>query len=374
VVPGRTNEFCERRARLRVLITGVTGMAGSHLAEYALSLPGVEVFGIYRWRSRMDNLNDLIEAGRVTRIAGGGNVRSAAELASRIEAEARPDHLNLILGDLSDPSSMRRLIAGLRPDRIFHLAAQSFVPASWDSPAETLQLNVIGQVNLFEAIREAEIDPLVHVAGSSEEYGLVYPHEVPMKETNPLRPLSPYAVSKVGQELLAWQYHRSYGLRAIVTRGFNHTGPRRGENFVTSSFALQIAQIERDLKPPVIEVGDLQSRRDWTDVRDTVRAYWLTLEHGDPGDVYNIGTGVSRSVGEMLDVLLTLTHRKVEIRVDPSRLRPSDVTLLWSDPSKFQAKTGWQPEIPFYKTMSDLLDYWRQRLATTSAATLSKKE
>ena len=359
---------------MRVLITGVTGMAGSHLAEYALTLPGVEVFGIYRWRSRMDNLNELIDAGRVTRIAGGGNVRSAADLARSIESDTRPDHLNLILGDLNDPSSMRRLIAGLRPDRIFHLAAQSFVPASWDAPAETFQLNVIGQINLFEAIREADIDPLVHVAGSSEEYGLVHPDEVPMKETNPLRPLSPYAVSKVGQELLAWQYFRSYGVRAIVTRGFNHTGPRRGENFATSSFALQIAQIERGLKPPVIDVGDLQSRRDWTDVRDTVRGYWLTLDHGDPGDVYNVGTGVSRSVGEMLDVLLSLTHRKVEIRVDPSRLRPSDVTLLWSDPSKFQSKTGWRPEIPFEKTMNDLLDFWRQRLSTAATTALAQRE
>lgn len=337
-------------------------MAGSHLAEYALTLPGVEVFGTYRWRSRMDNLSDLVEAGKVNRIAGGGNVRSASELSERVAAEAIDGHLNLILADLSDPSSMRRLIAGLMPDRIFHLAAQSFVPASWESPAQTLDLNVIGQVNLFEAIKESALDPLVHVAGSSEEYGLVLPHEVPMKETNPLRPLSPYAVSKVTQELLAWQYYKSYGLRAVVTRGFNHTGPRRGEVFATSTFAKQIAQIEKGLKPPYIEVGDLESKRDWTDVRDTVRGYWLALERGEPGEVYNVGSGVCRTCGEMLQVLLNHTDRQIDVRVDPSRLRPSDVKILWADVGKFQQRTGWRPEIPFEKTMSDLLNYWRCRV------------
>jgi GDP-4-dehydro-6-deoxy-D-mannose reductase len=348
---------------LRVLITGVTGMAGSHLAEYALALPDVQVYGTYRWRSRLDNLEDLTSAGRVHRIASGGNVQSAADLARHVDRETKNGCLNLLLGDLSDPSSMRRVIAGVRPDRIFHLAAQSFVPASWDAPAETMDLNVIGQVHLFEAIRESGLEPLVHVAGSSEEYGLVYPDEVPMKETNPLRPLSPYAVSKVAQELLAWQYHRSYGLHTVVTRGFNHTGPRRGENFVTSSFAMQIAQIEKGLKPPVIDVGDLDSKRDWSDVRDIIRGYWLSLERGKPGEVYNIGSGVSRSVGEMLQVLLGLSSRKVEVRVDSSRLRPSDVKILWADCSKFAAQTGWHPEILFTQTMSDLLEYWRRRLS-----------
>ena len=347
---------------MRVLITGVTGMAGSHLAEYALTLPDVEVYGTYRWRSRMDNLSDLIAAGKVNRVAGGGNVRSASELSERIASEALAGHLNLVLGDISDPSSMRRLIAGLRPDRIFHLAAQSFVPTSWDAPAQTLELNILGQVHLFEAIRDAEIDPLVQGAGSSEEYGLVFPDEVPMKETNPLRPLSPYAVSKVAQEHLAWQYHQSFGLRAVVTRGFNHEGPRRGEMFSTSTFAKQIAQIEKGLQPPIIDVGDLESKRDWTDVRDTVRGYWLALERGKPGEVYNIGSGVCRSCDEMLHTLLRHTSHHIDIRVDPSRLRPSDVKILWADATKFRDQTGWYPEIPFEKTMSDLLDYWRCRV------------
>src|SRR5262249_42755611 len=182
-------------------------MAGSHLAEYVLKQPDVTVYGTYRWRSRMDNLDDLERDRKLNRIAAGGNARSAAELAQRVEVETKAGSLNLLLADLADPSSIRRLIAALRPDRIFHLAAQSFLPSSWDAPAETLALNAGGQINLFEAIRETGIDPLVHVAGSSEEYGLVYEHEVPMTETNPLRPLSPYAVSKVTQELLAWQYH-----------------------------------------------------------------------------------------------------------------------------------------------------------------------
>lgn len=348
---------------MRVLITGVTGMAGSHLAEYLLTIPDIQVYGIYRFRSRLDNLADLIAAQRVNYIAKGGNVRSGEELDRRIDAEAHPNKLNLLLGDLTDPSSIRRVIAGLRPDRIFHLAAQSFVPASWEAPAQTFDLNVQGQIHLFEAIREAGVDALVHVAGSSEEYGLVLPDEVPMKETNPLRPLSPYAVSKVTQELLSYQYHQSYGLKAVVTRGFNHTGPRRGEQFATSSFAMQIAQIEKGVRAPVIDVGDLESKRDWTDVRDTVRGYWLALERGKPGDVYNVGSGTTRTCAEMLDVLLSHTDHRVEVRVDASRLRPSDVKILWADSSKFTAQTGWKPEIPFETTMRDLLDYWRARLA-----------
>ena len=351
-----------QEATLRVLITGITGMAGSHLAEYCLRLEGVEVFGTYRWRSRFDNLADLEQEGRLNFVAGGGNVVDVRKLRAAVERETIPGKVNLLVADIADASSMRRLVAAVEPDRIFHLAALSFVPGSWNAPSETFNVNVVGQINLFEAIRDAGLDPLVHVAGSSEQYGLVYEHEVPMKESNPFRPLSPYAVSKVAQELLAWQYHRSYGLRTVVTRGFNHTGPRRGEVFVTSSFAKQIAEIEKGLRPPVIEVGDLTSKRDWTDVRDTVRAYWLALERGQPGEVYNVGSGKARSVGEMLECLLGFTTRRIEIRQDPSRLRPSDVKILWADVGKFQRQTGWQPEIPFEQTLRDLLDYWRRRL------------
>ncbi len=347
---------------MRVLITGITGMAGSHLAEYALGLDGVEVFGTYRWRSRFDNLSDLQREGRVSFVAGGGNVVDVPRLQAAVDREASPEKVNLLVADIADASSMRRLVAAVRPDRVFHLAALSFVPGSWNAPAETFEVNVVGQINLFEAIRDSGLDPLVHVAGSSEQYGLVHEHEVPMTESNPFRPLSPYAVSKVAQELLAWQYHRSHGLKTVVTRGFNHTGPRRGEIFVTSSFAKQVAEIEKGLRAPVVEVGDLTSRRDWTDVRDPVRGYWLALEKGQPGEVYNVGSGVSRSIGEMLDVLLSLTRRRIEVRQEASRLRPSDVKILWADPSKFKRQTGWQPEIPFEQTMRDLLDYWRKRV------------
>jgi GDP-4-dehydro-6-deoxy-D-mannose reductase len=227
---------------------------------------------------------------------------------------------------------------------------------------ETFQANVIGQINLFEAIRSRGITPRVHIAGSSEEYGLVYPHEVPMKETNPLRPLSPYAVSKVAQELLAWQYFRSYGLQTVVTRGFNHSGPRRGQVFSTSSFAKQIAEIDKGLRPPVIYVGDLESQRDWTDVRDMVRGYWLALEKGLPGEVYNVGSGFTRRIGDMLNILLSLSNNHIELRQDQARLRPSDVKILWADITKFCQQTGWEPVIPFEQTMRDLLDYWRARV------------
>ncbi|MBI2940884.1 MAG: GDP-mannose 4,6-dehydratase [Chloroflexi bacterium] len=347
---------------MRVLITGVTGMAGSHLAEFALRETSAEVYGTYRWRSRLDNLVDLDRQGRVNFVAYGGNVHDPASLAAYIAREAKPRALNLLPADLADPVSVRTLISAVQPDRIFHLAAQSFVPTSWHAPADTLQLNIIGQLHLFEAIRAAGIDPLIHVAGSSEEYGLVYEHEAPIKESNPLRPLSPYAVSKVGQEMLAWQYHRSYGLQTVVTRGFNHTGPRRGEVFVTSSFAKQIAEIERGIRPPVVQVGDLSPRRDWSDVRDIVRGYWMALEYGVPGSVYNIGSGIARSIEEMLHVLLKQSRADVQVVVDPSRLRPSDVLLLWADTSAFRRQTGWEPRIPFEQTMGSLLDYWRERV------------
>src|SRR5206468_8931379 len=195
-----------------------------------------------------------------------------------IEHAFAPGKINLIDCDLLDAFSVNKLIGSVRPDRIFHLAAQSHVPTSWNAPAATLQDNIMGQLNIFEAVRQTGIDPLIQIAGSSEEYGMVYPDEVPMRESNPLRPLSPYAVSKVAQEMLAYQYHQSYGIKSIVSRGFNHSGPRRGENFVDSSFARQIALIEKGHQDAIIYVGDLTSKRDFTDVRDMVRAYWLMLE------------------------------------------------------------------------------------------------
>jgi len=318
---------------MRVLITGITGFAGSHLAEYILqNHPGVEIYGIIRWRSRMDNIVPI------------------------------QDKVTLIEADLKDPTSLRAALSEARPERIFHLAAQSFVPTSWKCPAETFAINAIGQINLFETILSLKVEPKIQIAGSSEEYGQVFSDEIPMKETNPLRPLSPYAVSKVAQDLLAFQYFKSYGLRVVRTRGFNHTGPRRGDVFVTASFARQIAEIEKKKRPPVIHVGNLEAKRDFTDVRDIVRAYWLSLEKGVEGDVYNIGSGQAYSMQELLDLLMSLSRAKMEVKVDPARLRPSDVPVLLADASKFRDLTGWKPRIPFKQTILDLLNYWREKV------------
>ena len=324
---------------MRALITGITGFAGSHLAEYLLNdHPDVEVFGTYRWRSRMDNVEHL---------------------RSRIR---------LLEADLRDYTSMHAALEKSKPDVIFHLAAQSFVPSSWTAPNETLTTNVSGQTNLFEAIRALRLDPVVQIACSSEQYGLVLPDETPIKETNPLRPLSPYAVSKVAQDYLGYQYFQSYGLKVVRTRGFNHTGPRRGQVFVTSNFCSQVAAIELGLQEPVIRVGNIEAIRDFTDVRDMVRAYWLAVTRAKPGEVYNIATGNGIRIREMLERLISLGKVDVKIEVDPDRLRPSDVEILIGDASKFKADTGWEPRIPFEQTLNDLLDYWRKTLSRRQAA------
>lgn len=233
---------------------------------------------------------------------------------------------------------------------------------SWVAPSETLMTNIVGQVNLLEVIRIEGIDCSVHIAGSSEEYGLVYPEEIPIKETNPLRPLSPYGVSKVAQDFLGFQYFKSYGLKIVRTRAFNHTGPRRGEVFVTSNFSKQIAEIEKGKKEPIIYVGNLEAVRDFTDVRDVVKAYHLALTKGEIGEVYNICSGEGYKIREVLDILRSLTKQKITIKPDPQRMRPSDVELLVGDPSKFISKTGWKRTYSFQKTLEDLLNYWRERV------------
>jgi GDP-4-dehydro-6-deoxy-D-mannose reductase len=340
-------------------------MAGSFLAEYlAENHPDVEVFGTFRWRSKLDNLQHLRTRGLLNVLDEGQRITDQQSLRRFVKR----GKVTVIDCELQDASAVRGVIRAVQPERIFHLAAQSFVPTSWTAPAATLNNNISSQVNLFEAIRESRLDPIVHIAGSSEEYGLVYPDEAPIKESNPLRPLSPYAVSKVAQEMLAIQYFRSYGLRCVVSRGFNHTGPRRGQVFATSSFAKQIAEIEAGLRPPLLDVGDLESKRDWTDTRDMVRAYWLATDKigeasgTQAGEVYNIGRGECMAVGEMLDVLLSHTSTRIEIEQDPARMRPSDVRLLWANVDKFKSATGWEPVIPFDQTMADLLDYWRERV------------
>src|SRR5437870_4917635 len=319
-------------------------MAGSFLAEYlADHHPDVEVFGTFRWRSKLDNLQDLRNRDKLNILDEGQRITDEPSLRRFVKR----GKITVIDCELQDGSAVRGVIRAVRPEKVFHLAAQSFVPTSWTAPAATLTNNIVSQVNLFEAIREARLDPVIHVAGSSEEYGLVYPDEAPISEGNPLRPLSPYAVSKVAQETLAIQYFRSYGLRCVVTRGFNHTGPRRGQVFATSSFAKQIAEIEAGLRKPIIEVGDLESRRDWTDTRDMVRAYWLATERGEPGEVYNTGRGTCISIGHMLDVLLSHSNVDIAREQDPSRMRPSALRLLWANVDTFKAAADWEPVIPF---------------------------
>jgi GDP-4-dehydro-6-deoxy-D-mannose reductase len=250
---------------------------------------------------------------------------------------------------------------------VVHLAAQSFVGASWQTPAETLSTNIISQVNLLEGIRRFTIAPRVLVVGSSEEYGFVCPDELPIRETNPLRPLSPYAVSKVAQDMMGYQYFMSYGLPIIRTRAFNHEGPRRGEVFVTSNFAKQVAEIEVGMREPTMSVGDLTPRRDFSDVRDVVRGYWLLLERGEPGEVYNLCSGRAWAIRQVLEFLLEQSRvKRIAVETDPARLRPSDVMILEGDSSKIRKATGWEVEIPFERTLKDLLAYWRQRTMSSA--------
>jgi GDP-4-dehydro-6-deoxy-D-mannose reductase len=322
----------------RVLVTGVTGFAGSHLVDYMLERGDCEIIGIQRWRSRTENIEHFM------------------------------NRITMLECDLRDATSTRDTLEKARPDWIFHLAAQSFVPTSWIAPTESLTTNVLAQVNLFEAVRHLGLKCRIQLACSSEEYGLVHENEVPIRETNPLRPLSPYAVSKVTQDLLGYQYWMSWKLDSVRTRGFNHEGPRRGPVFVASDFAKQIADIERGRKPPILSVGNLEARRDFTDVRDMVRAYWLALEKCEPGEVYNIARGKAWSIRQVLDMLLGMTKVKIEVRQDPARLRPSDVPVLIGDNSKFVRLTGWEPKIPFEQTLRDMLEYWRQQTAAPAAS------
>ena len=316
----------------RALITGITGFVGSHMAELLLK-EDFEVSGISRWRSNKSNLINI-----------NGSVK-------------------LLEADLLDPHSLDTLLLEIRPDYIFHFGAQSFVQASWTSPSVTLEINVVGSANLFEAVRKSKINPRIQIACSSEEYGLVEKNEMPIKETNPMRPLSPYAVSKIAMDYLGYQYFKSYGLQIVRTRGFNHTGPRRGEVFAESTFAKQIAQIEKGINTPIIYVGNLKAIRDYTDVRDMVRGYMLAAQQGDAGEVYNICTGIGHTMEEVLKILLKFSKvKKIKIQKDPDRMRPSDVDVLIGDNRKFKKVTGWRPTIPFEKTMEDLLNYWRENV------------
>lgn len=313
---------------MKILITGLTGFVGSHMAEYCQS-KGCEVYGTTRWRSDNQNIKHL-------------------------------DHLNLIECDLTDSNAVLSVIEKVKPDRIFHLAAQSYVHASWIEPMQTLDTNIRSELNILEAIRRIpNYDPLIQIAGSSEEYGNA--ENMPITEDTPLLPVSPYGVSKVTQDLLARQYFKSYGIRTIVTRAFNHTGRRRGEVFVCSNFAKQVAQIEKGLAKPVILHGNLTAQRDFTDVRDMVHAYWLALEKGEPGEVYNICSGKAIKVKSILQKLISFSNVKIELKEDPERMRPSDLEVLLGNCDKFKKVTGWEPQYNISDTLKDILDYWREK-------------
>jgi GDP-4-dehydro-6-deoxy-D-mannose reductase len=319
---------------MKILITGITGFVGSHLAEYCLTKPDIKVYGTVFSHHLGDELRRI---------------------------EHIKDKIELFECNLANRIATQRVLEKIKPDKIFHLAAQSFVPTSWKSPEDTLMNNILSELNIFESVRELGISPVIQIACSSEEYGLVYENEIPITEKNILRPLSPYGVSKVAQDTLACQYHHSYGLKTVITRAFNHEGPRRGEQFVTSDFAKQIAQIEKGKREPIIYVGNLEAKRDYSDVRDVVKAYWLATEKCNYGEPYNICSEKTMTIKSVLDILLSLsTTKNIQIKQDQERMRPSDVQILLGDCSKFKQATGWRPEIPFEKTLEDTLNYWRE--------------
>lgn len=322
------------------LITGITGMVGSHLADHLLAHTDWEIHGLLRWNDDLTNVDHLLP-----RINDG-------------------DRVHLHYGDLHDPPSLARAADASAPDYVFHLAAQSYPKTSFDAPLETLETNILGTAALLEALRHAGGTPIVHVCASSEVFGRVPRELLPIAEDAPFHPASPYAISKVGTDLIGRFYAEAYGMCVMTTRMFTHTGPRRGDVFAESSFAKQIALIEEGRIPAVLHVGNLDSLRTWSDVRDAVRAYHLLVTvQPTPGAYYNIGGTHTCTVGAMLQHLLSLsTHDDIEVRVDPERLRPIDADLQVPDTGKFRAHTGWRPQIPFAQTMQDLLDWWRMRV------------
>ena len=315
---------------MRALITGIAGFVGSHLADAIQAETDWEAWGtILNERDRV-----VVPDGAIPRLV-----------------------------DLRNPDAVRALINEARPDFIFHLAGQAYVPQSWADPWGTYETNVRSQLNLFEAVGAADLSPRIIAVGSNEEYGLVREVDLPVSEDAPLRPNSPYAVSKIAQDFMGLQYFLDRGLAVMRVRPYNHFGPRQNERFVTPSFAKQIAEIECGLRPPVLRLGNMSARRDFTDVRDMARAYTLLMQRGAPGEVYNIGSGRARSVREMLDIMLAASPVKVTEETDPDKFRPSDVPISYCDPSKFKRDTGWEPRIPFEQTVLDVLNEWRTRIA-----------
>jgi GDP-mannose 4,6-dehydratase len=323
-------------------ITGLTGMVGSHLVDFLLQETDWEIYGLCRWNDDFTNINHLIPLIN------------------------KKERVKLIYGDLNDYPSLQKAVATSNPDYVFHLAAQSYPKTSFSAPLETLQTNIIGTANLLEAIKESTSDPTIHVCASSEVFGRVSADKLPIDEEVTFHPASPYAISKVGTDLVGRFYGEAYGMRVMTTRMFTHTGPRRGDVFAESTFAKQIAMIEAGIIPPIIKVGNLDSMRTWSDVRDAVRAYYMLVTvNPQCGEYYNIGGTFSCTVREMLQHLVSLsTVENIKVEIESERLRPIDADLQVPDTNKFQAHTGWEPQISFEKTMLDLLNYWRDIIST----------
>jgi GDP-mannose 4,6-dehydratase len=325
----------------KALITGITGMVGSHLADYLLEKSDWEIVGLQRWRSPLDNIGHLLERAN------------------------RGDRLKLVYGDLRDTLSIDKVISDAKPDYVFHLAAQSFPRTSFDAPLDTLDTNIQGTTRVLEAVRQHCPEAIVHVCSSSEVFGRVPQEKLPIDEECTFHPASPYAISKVGTDLVGRFYAEAYGMTVMTTRMFTHTGPRRGDVFAESSFAKQIALAEAGFIEPIIRVGNLKSLRTIADVRDAVHAYFLLVTvNPQAGEYYNIGGQYTTEIGQILDHLISLSRLKNDLRVevDPDRLRPIDADLQVPNTDKFTNHTGWSPNIPFEQTMSDLLTYWRDRV------------
>lgn len=340
---------------MKALITGITGMVGSHLCDFLLEHTNWNVYGVCRWRSPLDNVEHLLERAN------------------------QKDRLFFEYADLNDQTSLIRIIQNVRPDYVFHLAAQSYPLTSFTAPIDTLNTNILGTCRLLEAVRlEMEQDrdyhPVIHVCASSEVFGKIPPEKKPetgIHEECPFHPASPYAISKVGTDLLGRYYAEAYGMTVVTTRMFTHTGPRRGDVFHESTFAKQIAMIEQGkVEKPVIKAGNLDSLRTYADVRDAVRAYYMLVTVNPvAGEYYNIGGEYTCKVGDTLRTLVSYSPMKDEIKVetDPDRLRPIDADLQVPDCRKFKAHTGWEPKISYGQTMHDLLDYWRRKVAEGGA-------
>ena len=324
-----------------VLITGITGMVGSHLADYLLENTDWKVYGLLRWNDSLENIEHL---------------------ADEINKKQR---IELVYGDLNDLASLINAVDKSKPNYVFHLAAQSYPQTSFEAPIETLQTNILGTTNLLEALRKSAYkNAVIHVCASSEVFGRVPKEKLPINEECNFHPASPYAISKVGTDLVGRYYAEAYGMTIMTTRMFTHTGPRRGDVFSESTFAKQIAMIEAGLQEPKIYVGNLESLRTYADVRDAVRAYYMLVTMNPiGGEYYNIGGTYTCTIKQMLYYLISRSKVKgIEIVVDPERLRPIDADLQVPDTTKFQKHTGWKPQIFFEQTMDDLLEYWRNKV------------